>query len=199
LQRSLEIASNTRIRINLSNSPNGRDSIIALTMSLPFPPASAASSTIHRPSSSAAFSPPPKSLPQDSIRFNKQSASNVISRSDLQYGKHDGPRISTPRGTTTLLKSVDINADAGIAQRFDPLIMLTDESNLHDRKQESPKRQILRGVVTQLNRVSKIKPAGSASKLDGYSKTSSLNMRHDPNAPDPILSTDFGIMNRLNF
>jgi hypothetical protein len=53
----------------------------------------------------------------DSIRFNKQSDSNVISTSDLHPEKHLEPRISTLRGTQRMAKSDDENASDLISRK----------------------------------------------------------------------------------
>jgi hypothetical protein len=66
----------------------------------------------------------------DSIRFNEDGRSNEIDKSDVQYSKHDDPRISTFRGITIDLTFNDENAFRSIRFNDDRDSNEIDESNL---------------------------------------------------------------------
>jgi hypothetical protein len=71
----------------------------------------------------------------------------VIDESDLQFAKHDDPRISTLRGITIDRSDEYENADDSIRVNRESVSNVIDESDSHPRKHDDPMISTFRGIT----------------------------------------------------
>jgi hypothetical protein len=76
--------------------------------------------------------------------------SNVIDSSDVQFEKHDLPRISTDAGISIVANELSANADSSIRCNFEADSNLIDLIDSQATKEYSHKTSILDSITTTL-------------------------------------------------